>query len=97
MSNNVQVNSSFNRYLKLTSYIRTAFIFFGYDQGVFSGIVGNKDWLKVFHNPDTAVEGIIVSIYNLGAFSGCILNFIFGEKCGRRLCMWIAMGWIVSS
>lgn len=59
-----------------------AFILFGYDQGVFSGIVTNQDWLNTFGNPGTALEGIIVSIYNLGAFSGCILTFIIGEKLG---------------
>ncbi|KAM0715987.1 hypothetical protein Q7P37_008501 [Cladosporium fusiforme] len=72
-----------------------AFILFGYDQGVFSGIVGNEDWKTVFGNPGSALEGIIVSIYNLGAFSGCILTFLVGEKLGRRLCMWIAMIWII--
>jgi MFS family permease len=51
--------------------------------------------MKTFHNPDSGLEGIIVSIYNLGAFSGCFLTFWFGEKCGRRLCMWVAMGWII--
>ncbi|KAI6826744.1 putative MFS sugar transporter [Hortaea werneckii] len=72
-----------------------AFILFGYDQGVFSGIVGNEDWLDTFNHPSSGLEGIIVSIYNLGAFSGCILTFIFGENFGRRRCMWLAMGWII--
>lgn len=79
----------------ITIACQIAFIFFGYDQGVFSGIVGNANWLETFGNPSSGLEGIIVSIYNLGAFSGCILTFIYGEKCGRRLCMWIAMGWII--
>lgn len=35
------------------------------DQGVFSGIVGNTDWLNTFGHPTGAEEGIIVSIYNL--------------------------------
>ncbi|KAG9829248.1 putative MFS sugar transporter, partial [Aureobasidium melanogenum] len=72
-----------------------AFILFGYDQGVFSGIVGNADWRKTFGYPGSGLEGIIVSIYNLGAFSGCILAFLGGEKAGRRLSMWIAMGFII--
>jgi MFS family permease len=71
-------------------------VLFGYDQGVFSGIVGNQDWRTTFGNPSSALEGIIVSIYNLGAFAGCILTFFIGEKLGRRLCMWFAMAWIVS-
>ncbi|KAK3647143.1 hypothetical protein LTR22_013936 [Elasticomyces elasticus] len=89
----------FGRGLKLQIAImitcQMAFILFGYDQGVFSGIVTNEDWRGTFGNPGSGVEGIIVSIYNLGAFSGCILTFVWGEKLGRRLCMWVAMGWIV--
>ena len=71
-------------------------VLFGYDQGVFSGIVGNEDWRNTFGRPSSALEGIIVAIYNLGAFSGCILTFFIGEKLGRRVCMWVAMAWIVS-
>ena len=79
----------------ITIVCQLAFVLFGYDQGVFSGIVGNQDFLNTFDHPSPALEGIIVSIYNLGAFSGCILAFIFGEYTGRRLAMWIAMVWII--
>jgi MFS family permease len=57
--------------------------------------VGNPDFLDTFGHPSPALEGIIVSIYNLGCFTGCILSFIFCEKTGRRLAMWIAMVWII--
>lgn len=67
----------------------------GYDQGVFSGIVGNENFLDVVNHPGSALEGIIVSIYNLGCFTGCIVNFFGGEWSGRRLAMWIAMGFII--
>ncbi|KEQ72815.1 hexose carrier protein [Aureobasidium namibiae CBS 147.97] len=72
-----------------------AFILFGYDQGVFSGIVGNADWRETFGYPGSSLEGIIVSIYNLGAFSGCIVAFFVGEKLGRRKSMWLAMIFII--
>ncbi|KAL9581829.1 MAG: hypothetical protein Q9212_003663 [Teloschistes hypoglaucus] len=72
-----------------------AFIFFGYDQGVFSGIIGNPDWLDRFGHPNSSLEGIIVSIYNLGMFSGCVLNFVVGEKLGRRKSMWLAMAFVI--
>lgn len=36
-----------------------------------------------------------MSIYNLGCFTGCILNFIVGEYLGRRRCMWFAMAWFI--
>ncbi|KAF2675812.1 putative Myo-inositol transporter 1 [Lentithecium fluviatile CBS 122367] len=79
----------------ITIACQMAFVLFGYDQGVFGGIVGNPDFLDTFDHPSPALEGIIVSIYNLGCFTGCILSFIFCEKTGRRLAMWIAMVWII--
>ena len=36
-----------------------------------------------------------MSIYNLGAFTGTIINFFLGEKLGRRKSMWFAMTWII--
>ncbi|KAF1976908.1 putative Myo-inositol transporter 1 [Bimuria novae-zelandiae CBS 107.79] len=79
----------------ITIACQMAFVLFGYDQGVFGGIVGNPDFLDTFNHPAPALEGIIVSIYNLGCFTGCILSFMFCEKTGRRLAMWIAMVWII--
>lgn len=76
---------------------QTAFVFFGYDQGVFSGIIGNPDWLDRFGHPNSSLEGIIVSIYNLGMFTGCIVNFVVGEQFGRRKSMWLAMAFVVVS
>lgn len=67
----------------------------GYDQGVFSGIVGNGDFLNVMHHPSAGILGIIVSIYNLGCFAGTIVSFVFGDKLGPRLSMWIAMAWVI--
>jgi MFS family permease len=91
----------FGRGFKLRAAItiacQLAFVLFGYDQGVFSGIVGNQNFLDTFDHPSPGLEGIIVSIYNLGCFTGCILAFIFCEKTGRRLAMWIAMVFIIVS
>ncbi|RLL99967.1 hypothetical protein CFD26_107062 [Aspergillus turcosus] len=72
-----------------------AFILFGYDQGVFSGIVENEDFLATMHHPNDSLLGIIVSIYNLGCFTGCIINFVIAEWLGRRRAMWFAMIWII--
>lgn len=49
-----------------------AFVLFGYDQGVFSGILQNEDWLNQFGHPTDTKTGIIVSCYNLGCLTGCI-------------------------
>ncbi|KAB8211220.1 general substrate transporter [Aspergillus parasiticus] len=72
-----------------------AFILFGYDQGVFSGIVENEDFLDTMGNPGDSLMGIIVSIYNLGCFAGCIVNFLVGDWLGRRKAMWLAMVWVI--
>jgi MFS family permease len=82
--------------IAITTACSMAFVLFGYDQGVFGGIVTNVNWRSTFDDPDSGLEGIIVSIYNLGAFSGCIMSFFTGEWLGRRLSMWFAMAWIVS-
>lgn len=50
----------------------TAFILFGYDQGVFGGILQNEDWLNQFGHPSDSETGIIVSCYNLGCLAGCV-------------------------
>lgn len=88
-----------------------AFVLFGYDQGVFSGIVGNQAFretmgckystssfsIPLIHgqDPNDSLTGIIVSTYNLGCFTGCILNFFVGNWLGRRRAMWFAMIWII--
>jgi MFS family permease len=68
-----------------------AFFLFGYDQGVFGGLITNKDFLDIFGHPRPGFMGIIVSIYNLGCLFGCILNFIAGDRLGRRKAIWSAM------
>lgn len=79
----------------VTFACQLAFVLFGYDQGVFSGIIGNEHFLDVMNHPNDSLMGIIVSIYNLGCFTGCILNFFIGDWLGRRRAMWFAMGWII--
>ncbi|KAI1174925.1 hexose carrier protein [Nemania sp. FL0916] len=60
---------------------------FGYDQGVFSGVVITQDYLDV-HNLDgtdkTNTRSIVTSIYTIGCFLGAVLAFSIGEKLGRR-------------
>ena len=68
-----------------------AFFLFGYDQGVFGGLITNPDFLNVFGHPEPGLMGIIVSIYNLGCLFGCILNFFVADRLGRRKAIWVAM------
>ena len=81
--------------LAITYCCLCAFLFFGYDQGVFSGILQNKNWLDQFGHPDDTKTGILVSSYCLGALFGCGLNFFFGDQLGRRRMMWLAMCFVI--
>ncbi|PSK33923.1 High-affinity glucose transporter [Elsinoe australis] len=80
--------------LAVTITCLQAFLLFGYDQGVFGGLVTNDDFLNTFGRPNSSLLGIIVSIYNIGCLLGCIANFIFGTKFGRRQAIWAAMAFI---
>ncbi|BCS23469.1 uncharacterized protein APUU_31694S [Aspergillus puulaauensis] len=81
--------------LAVTSCCLCAFVLYGYDQGVFGGILENKDWLQQFDHPDDTLTGIITSSYNLGCLLGCFVSFFVGEKLGRRRTIWFAMAWIL--
>ena len=73
----------------------SAFLFFGYDQGVFGGILENPYWLNQFDHPSPTITGITTASYCLGALFGCVLNFFIGDILGRRRMIWLAMGLII--
>ncbi|KAF9887915.1 hypothetical protein FE257_009437 [Aspergillus nanangensis] len=75
----------------ITCTCLAAFLLFGYDQGIFGGIVTNPDFLDTFQHPSAGYLGIIVSIYNIGCLVGCIINFFIGETLGRRKAIFLAM------
>ncbi|KAF2028068.1 MFS general substrate transporter [Setomelanomma holmii] len=72
-----------------------AFLFFGYDQGVFGGILQMPDYFEQFDHPGDTKTGIIVSSYCLGALAGCILSVFVGDYFGRGRMIWIAMGFML--
>lgn len=60
---------------------------FGYDQGVFSGVVINQNFLELHDlvGPSrTKVLSTVAAIYDIGCFLGAIAAFTFGERFGRR-------------
>ncbi|OIW23552.1 general substrate transporter [Coniochaeta ligniaria NRRL 30616] len=79
----------------VTACCLVAFVLFGYDQGVFGGILQNEDWQSQFSHPNDTETGIIVSCYNLGCLAGCVVNFFVGDKLGRRRTIWLAMGLVI--
>lgn len=73
----------------------SAFLFFGYDQGVLSGLLQNDYFRETFNDPDDVTTGITVASYCLGCLVGCLLSFLIGDLLGRRYMIWLAMGLIV--
>ncbi|PVH72883.1 general substrate transporter [Cadophora sp. DSE1049] len=75
----------------------TAFLLFGFDQGVFGGILGNALFQKTFNNPNATIQGQIVSTYDIGCILGAILTILVGDKLGRRKtialgCLFVLVG-----
>ncbi|QRD92342.1 putative MFS sugar transporter [Aspergillus flavus] len=60
---------------------------FGYDQGVFSGVVITRDFLEVHDlvGPEkTKTLSTVTAIYDVGCFFGAIVAFTIGEQLGRK-------------
>ncbi|KAF5008864.1 hypothetical protein FDECE_4888 [Fusarium decemcellulare] len=68
----------------ITSVCSMAFLLFGYDQGVMSGVIISKDWLDEMGNPDSVSVGLITSIYDIGAMFGAIIAALTADSMGRK-------------
>lgn len=62
----------------------SGFLLFGYDQGVFGGILTNNNFLGLYNHPGTTLQGQIVALYDIGCILGCILSMFVGDMLGRR-------------
>lgn len=60
------------------------FLLFGYDNGVFSGIIVNPWFLKTFHHPTGGLLGTVSAMYNIGGLIGSVIAFFIGNPLGRR-------------
>lgn len=60
------------------------FFLFGYDQGVFGGILNNQNFLNTFQNPNATIQAQITSTYYLGAVFGAVFSNFIGDRIGRR-------------
>ncbi|KAJ5117003.1 hypothetical protein N7456_001351 [Penicillium angulare] len=64
----------------------TDMMLFGYDQGVFGGVVVTKDFLDTLNlNNNATLLGTVTAIYDIGCLIGAIISMIWGEKWGRKL------------
>ena len=61
------------------------FTLFGWDQGMFGGILSNPAFNKQFNNPDPTIQGQIVSTYDIGCMLGAALSIFVGDRLGRRM------------
>ncbi|KAI1481776.1 putative sugar transporter [Daldinia eschscholtzii] len=58
---------------------------FGYDQGVFAGVLVSEDFKDQFPQVlDANISGITSSCFFIGAFIGSMAAFMLGDRLGRR-------------
>ncbi|KAG5656725.1 hypothetical protein KAF25_010278 [Fusarium avenaceum] len=82
----------------ITVACATDMTLFGYDQGVFSGVVVTQDFLKL-HNlvgpTKTNLLATVTAIYDIGCFFGAVIAFTIGERLGRKKA--ILLGTVIMS
>ncbi len=72
---------------RVTVACGSGFLLFGYDQGVFGGLLSNKPFLETFNHPNSTMQGQIVATYDIGCILGTLLSMAVGDKLGRRRCI----------
>lgn len=60
------------------------FTLFGYDQGVFGGILAGERLQDTLGNPNPTMTGLVTAIYDIGCALGAIAAFAWGERLGRK-------------
>lgn len=68
----------------ITAASGAGFMLFGYDQGVFGGILTNQNFIDLFNQPGPTLQGQIVATYDIGCILGCLLSIFVGDKLGRK-------------
>ncbi|CAG8126425.1 unnamed protein product [Penicillium salamii] len=62
----------------------SAYLLFGYDQGVLGGLVSYPGFLSAIDNPSAGYLGTIVALFNIGCLMGCVVAAVFGNRLGRK-------------
>lgn len=62
----------------------SAYLLFGYDQGVLGGLVSYPGFLSAIDNPSAGYLGTIVALFNIGCLVGCVVSAVFGNRLGRK-------------
>lgn len=71
----------------ITAACGAGFLLFGYDQGVFGGLLDNESFLRTFGFPGATIQGQIVATYDIGCIIGTLVSMYAGDKLGRRRCI----------
>jgi sugar porter (SP) family MFS transporter len=79
----------------ITATCGVAFMLFGFDQGVFGGILGNPRFMSTFNNPDPTIQGQIVSTYDIGCILGALLSIFIGDRLGRKRTIMLACLFVI--
>ncbi|KAK9466050.1 general substrate transporter [Lipomyces arxii] len=82
-----------------------AIFFFGYDQGMMSGVNNSPDYIQLMdfgyvdesgiHITNSAKQGGIVAIYYVGTLVGSFLGGHIGDRLGRISSIGIGSGWAI--
>jgi MFS family permease len=65
-------------------------LLFGYDQGLFGGILAGDGFVKMLGEPTPTLTGLVTAVYDIGCALGAVAAFVFGEKVGRKRSIIIA-------
>lgn len=68
----------------ITAACGAGFLLFGYDQGIFGGLLDNEPFLKTLGYPGATIQGQVVATYDIGCIIGTLISMSFGDKLGRR-------------
>ncbi|KIW23726.1 uncharacterized protein PV07_11904 [Cladophialophora immunda] len=60
------------------------FLLFGYDQGLFGGILAGERFQEMLGHPGATMSGLVTAIYDIGCALGAVTAFLFGERVGRK-------------
>ncbi|CAG8109048.1 unnamed protein product [Penicillium nalgiovense] len=79
----------------LTATCICCFMLYGFEQGALANIQGHEAFQSQFGYPSGSYLGIIVSIYNLGSFFGCLGNIAIGDILGRKRAIWLGLTLVI--
>ncbi|KUI61951.1 Sugar transporter STL1 [Cytospora mali] len=75
----------------ITALATCDFLLFGFDQGVMAGIISSGAFVADFPEvkDNSTWQGFVTAIYAVGCFFGALFILTFGDKLGRRKCIFL--------